>query len=101
MTKALKWFGYSSWFSLMFLFGVYLTFPLDDLKPQIVALIEDALGQGKQGQCGVDPEVQLGELALSGFGGSAERVAIRLGNKEPGPGPTGEDGEPPTRVRPG
>ena len=99
-TKALKCFGYTSWFSLMFMCGVYLTFPLDDLKPQIVALIEDALGKGKQGQYGVDPKVQLGDLALSGFGVSAERVAIHLGNNEPEAGPTVDVDELSLDVRP-
>lgn len=98
--RVLRMFAYSSWFSAMFLFGVYLTFPLDDLKPQIVALIESALGKGKQGQYGVDPKVELGALSLSGFGVAAERVSIQLGNKEPEPGPMVDVDELSIGVRP-
>jgi type II secretion system protein N len=98
--RGLKIAGYVAWFNLMFVIGVYLTFPLDDLKPQIVAMIEDALGKGKQGQYGVDPKIELGSLSLSGFGVSAERVALQLGSRDPEPGPTLDIDELSIGVRP-
>jgi type II secretion system protein N len=98
--KGLKLAGYTSWFFLMFWVGVYLTFPLDDLKPQIVSAMEDALGKGKQGTYGVDPKVTLGSLSLSGFGVAAEHVQVQLASKDPEPGPTIDVDELSIGVRP-
>ncbi len=89
MKRALHLAGYAAWFALMFLVCVYLTFPLDNLKPQIVEAIETALGKGKQGQHGVDPKVTIASLSLGGIVGvSAKHVSIQLGSHDPEPGPT-------------
>lgn len=96
----LRTLGYTSWFFVFFLIGVYLTFPLEGAKGLIVARLEDALGKGKQGAYGVDPKVQLGELSLSGFGIEAERVQLRLASRDPDPGPTFDIDELSISVRP-
>jgi type II secretion system protein N len=85
--KALKWVGYTWWFLFFFVVGVLFTFPIDDLKPQLVALLEDGLGKGKQGAYGQDPKVEIGSLTLAGFGVNAERVMIQLASRNPEPGP--------------
>ena len=88
MSRILKLAGYSVWFGMAFVFGVYLTFPLDEMKPLIISLLEEQLGKGKQGSHGVDPKVELGSLRLSGFGVKAERVMVQLASRDPDPGPT-------------
>ena len=80
--------GYASWFMLMFVVGVYLTFPVDDLKPLVVQQLEDQLGKGKQGPHGTDPVVTIGNLSLSGLGVEAERARIQFASRDPDPGPT-------------
>jgi type II secretion system protein N len=86
--SALRIPGYVAWFFASFIVGIYLTFPLDEMKGLIVDRLEDQLGKGKQGQYGVDPKVTLGSLSLSGFGVKAERVQVQLASREPEPGPT-------------
>lgn len=85
--RPLRLAGYTGWFLASFVVGVYLTFPLDEMKGIIVSRLEDALGKGKQGSYGVDPKVDIGALSLSGFGVTAERVQIQLASKDPEPGP--------------
>lgn len=98
--RALKLSGYVSWFFTFFVVGVYLTFPLDDLRGLITERLESALGKGKQGNYGVDPKVALGSLALSGFGIKAERVSVQLPSRDPEPGPTIDIDELAVGVRP-
>jgi type II secretion system protein N len=80
--------GYGAWFLAAFVFGVYLTFPLDDVKPLLIGMLEDQLGKGKQGAHGVDPKIEVGSLRLSGFGVRADRVMVQLPSRDPDPGPT-------------
>ncbi len=88
--KAVKIIGYAAWFFAAFLVGIYLTFPLDELKGLVVDRLEEQLGKGKQGAYGVDPKVELGSLTLSGFGVKATRVRVQLPSRDPDPGPTFE-----------
>lgn len=88
MKRGLGLLAYGGWFMMAFVVGIYLTFPLDDMKPMIIGMLEDQLGKGKQGAYGVDPKVELGSLSLSGFGVKAERVMIQLGSRDPEAGPT-------------
>jgi type II secretion system protein N len=100
MTRSAGLVGYGAWFMLAFIVGTYLTFPLDDMKPLIVGLVEEQLGKGKQGVHGVDPKVELGALSLSGFGVKAERVMIQLASRNPDPGPSFDFEELAVGVRP-
>ena len=85
--KAAKIIGYVAWFMGCFTLAVLFTFPLDGIKPLFVGEAEKLLGKGKQGAHGVDPEVTVGSLRMSGLGIKATRVHVRLGNPEPEPGP--------------
>ncbi len=91
MSRALKFFAYSSWFWLVFSLSVYLTFPLGTIKGIIKDQMELALGKGdriKVGRHGVDPEVSIGSLSLYRVSGlSMERVRIQLASSNPDPGP--------------
>lgn len=87
MRRPIRIAGYVGWFLASFVVGIYLTFPLDEVKGIIVGRLEDALGKGKQGTYGVDPKVDIGSLSLSGFGVQAERVQIQLASRDPEPGP--------------
>jgi type II secretion system protein N len=80
--------GLASWFSLCFVVSVVLTFPLDGLRPTLIAAGERALGKGRQGPHGTDPALTIGELGMSGLGVKATRVGVQLANSEPEPGPT-------------
>lgn len=86
--KILGFAGYGAWFMVAFVVGIYLTFPLDDMKPLIIDFAEDQMGKGKQGAHGVDPKLELGSLRLSGFGVRADRVMVQLASRDPDPGPT-------------
>jgi len=88
LKRPLAYAGYAAWFLVAFLVGVYLTFPLDEMKGLIVHSLEDQLGKGKQGPYGVDPKVTLGSLSLSGFGVKAKGVQIQFASRDPEPGPT-------------
>lgn len=88
MTRLVKYGGYAAWFMVAFVVGIYLTFPLDDMKPLLISMGEDAMGKGKQGAHGVDPKIELGSLRLSGFGVRADRVMVQLASRDPDPGPT-------------
>lgn len=92
--------AYGGWFFASFLVGVYLTFPLDDVRGVVAGRLEDALGKGSQGPHGVDPRVQIGGLSLSGFGVKAERVQLQLPSRNPDPGPSFELDELAIGVRP-
>ena len=86
-TRPLRVAGYAAWFLCAFVVGVYLTFPLDELRGLIVHVVEDQLGKGKQGTYGVDPKVTVGSLSLSGLGVKATRVQVQLPSRDPEPGP--------------
>jgi type II secretion system protein N len=88
MSRLFKYGGYAAWFVVAFIIGIYLTFPLDDMKPLLIGMAEDAMGKGKQGPHGVDPKLELGSLRLSGFGVRADRVMAQLASRDPDPGPT-------------
>lgn len=88
MTRVLKYGGYAGWFMAAFVVGVFLTFPLDDMKPLIISMAEDQMGKGKQGPHGVDPKLEMESLRLSGFGVRANRVMVQLASRDPDPGPT-------------
>jgi type II secretion system protein N len=80
--------GYPGWFSVCFFFFLYATFPLDMVKGPVVAGFEDALGKGKQGRYGVDPEVKIDKLDVWRMTGvKLKRVSMRLGSTDPDPGP--------------
>ena len=85
--KAARVFGYVAWFLGCFTLGVLFTFPLDGMKPLFITEAEKFLGKGKQGAHGVDPEVTVESLRMSGLGIKATRVHVRFGNREPEPGP--------------
>jgi type II secretion system protein N len=87
MKRAVPILGYVSWFLSCFVLFAVLTFPLDGLRPLIVAEAEKALGKGQQGTHGVDPVVQIGALSSRIVGVSAERVHVQLASREPEPGP--------------
>ena len=86
--RLLRIAAYGAWFGVMFVVGVYLTFPINDMRGMLVAAAEDTLGKGKQGAYGVDPHVTVDRLSLSGFGVKASRVAVQLASRDPDPGPT-------------
>lgn len=86
MTKFLRAWAWSMWFSGCFLFFAVATFPLEGLRPLVIAEGEKALGKGKQGVHGVDPVLTVGELGMSGLGIKATRVGVQLANTEPEPG---------------
>ncbi|MDP2344186.1 MAG: type II secretion system protein GspN [Deltaproteobacteria bacterium] len=85
--KAAKIVGYIAWFLGCFTLAVLFTFPLDGIKPLIITEAEKALGKGKQGLHGTDPEVTVESVRMSGLGVKATRVHVRFGNREPEPGP--------------
>jgi type II secretion system protein N len=85
--KLLLAWAWSAWFSGCFLFFAIATFPLEGLRPLVIAEGEKALGKGKQGTHGVDPVLTIGELGMSGLGVRATRVGVQLANNEPEPGP--------------
>ena len=88
MKRTIRVLGLLMWFAMAFVVGVYWTFPMDDLKPALIGLLEAQMGKGKQGAYGVDPKVEVGSLSLSGIGVKAERVMIQLASRDPDPGPT-------------
>ncbi len=85
--KAAKIIGYVAWFFFCFTLAVLFTFPLDGIKPLVITEVEKVLGKGKQGTHGIDPEVTIESLRMSGLGVKATRVHVRFGNREPEPGP--------------
>jgi type II secretion system protein N len=87
MKKLLFAWAWGTWFSWCFVVFSIMTFPLEGLRPIVIAEAEKALGKGRQGPHGVEPTVAIGELAMSGLGVQATRVAVQLGNSEPEPGP--------------
>ena len=87
MKKFLRAWAWGAWFSGCFLFFAVVTFPLEGLRPVVIAEGEKALGKGKQGAHGVDPVLTIGELGMSGLGIKATRVGVQLANSEPEPGP--------------
>ncbi len=87
MKKLLLAWAWSAWFSWCFLVFAVMTFPLEGLRPVVVAEGEKALGKGRQGAHGVDPVLSIGELGMSGFAVQASRVSVQLANTEPEPGP--------------
>jgi type II secretion system protein N len=78
--------AWGAWFSTCFFVFAVLTFPLEGLRPLVIAEGEKALGKGRQGAHGVDPVLTIGELGMSGLGVKATRVAVQLANSEPEPG---------------
>lgn len=100
MKRGIGLLGYGAWFLASFVVGIYLTFPLDDMRPLLIGLLEDQMGKGKQGTHGVDPKVEVGSLSLSGFGVKAERVMVQLASRDPDPGPTLDFEELAVGVRP-
>jgi type II secretion system protein N len=83
-----KKLGYPGWFALCFFVSLYLTFPLDMVRPMVMSVLEDALGKGKQGRYGVDPVVKIDGLTLWRMSGvRLSRVSLQLGSTDPDPGP--------------
>jgi len=83
----LKYAGYSAWFCVCLIALIYFTFPIDRFKGQVENEMEKMLGRGAQGKYGVDPEVSIDTLSMSGFPGiKASRVQIQLGSRDPDPG---------------
>jgi len=88
-----KWFkliAYPSWFFLVFVMSIYLTFPVNLLKGAIISEAEKALGKDsptKVGRSGVNPEVKIGDVSLYRVSGlSLERVRVQLASSSPDPG---------------
>lgn len=80
--------AYPGWFTLCFSVSLYLTFPLDMVRPTVVAGLEEGLGKGKQGRYGVDPVVQIDGLKLWRMSGvRLSRVSLQLASRDPDPGP--------------
>lgn len=75
-------------FIFAFFVSLYLTFPLDSLRPYLEKQMQDALSGGAQGVHFVmPPSVQIGNLSLWWFSGaSMDDVQIQMGseNSEPG-----------------
>ena len=67
-----------------------LTFPLQGLRPLLIAEMEKALGKDPNRIHGVDPVVTIGDLGMSGLGIKAKRVSIQLASTDPEPGATVE-----------
>lgn len=88
MKKVLRVMAYVSWFFTCFSIAAVLLFPLKPLRPLVEDQIEIALGKGKQGIHGTDPEVTIGDLSMSGLGVRASRVQIQMPSREPDPGPS-------------
>jgi len=84
--KSLLALAWGAWFSGCFLFFAVVTFPLEGLRPLVIAEGEKALGKGRQGVHGVDPVLTVGELGMSGLGVKATHVGVQLANSEPEPG---------------
>jgi type II secretion system protein N len=82
----LRSLAFVAWFSTCFVVFSLLTFPLEGLRPLVIAEGEKALGKGRQGVHGFDPIVTIGELGMSGLGVKATRVGVQLANSEPEPG---------------
>ena len=86
-SKFVKLFGYPSFFFAAFSVSLYLTFPMQAVKGKVVAVMEDALGKGKQGRYGTDPRVSFESMDLWRLSGvSFERLSLQLGSKDPDPG---------------
>ena len=86
MKRVLRLLGYVSWFFTCFTMAAVLLFPLQSFRPLIEDELEKALGKGKQGPHGSDPEVTIGKLSTSGLGVKATRVQVQLGSRDPDPG---------------
>jgi type II secretion system protein N len=90
MSKPVQIALYGLWFSIVFGVSVYLSLPLDQLKPKIVDAVEVQLGRGspvKVGRYGTNPEFKLGKLSpwrLSGV--EATRVHVQLASRNADPG---------------
>ena len=87
-SKFVKLFGYPGFFFAAFSVSLYLTFPMQAVKGKVVSVLEDALGKGKQGRYGTDPQVNFQSMDLWRLSGvSFERLSLQLGSRDPDPGP--------------
>lgn len=87
MSNIVKYAGYSCWFVVCLVAFIYLTFPINSVKGRVETELEKALGHGKQGKHGVNPDVTIDKLSLWRLSGvSAKRVQVQLGSTNPDPG---------------
>ena len=81
---------YSAWFSLCFSVSLYFSISssVGTLRAPVEQALEQALGKGKQGRYGVDPDVSIGGMSLWRLSGiEMRRVSMQLGSTDPDPGP--------------
>jgi type II secretion system protein N len=92
MQKKARLFLYPSWFLFCFMVSVYLTFPVELIRSQVISAAEMALGKNdkrKVGRHGVNPKVEIGKLSLYHLSGlSFENLSIQLASQNPDPGTT-------------
>lgn len=91
MSKPLQIVLYTVWFVFVFVVSVYLSLPLDQVRPKVVDFVEvQLLGRDspvKVGRHGTNPEFKLGKLKpwrLSGV--EASRVHVQLASRNADPG---------------
>ena len=80
---------YVGFFGFCFLISLYLTFPLDSLRPYLEKQMQTALSGEAQGVYLVTPpSVQIGQLSLWRLSGAAmDDVHIQMGSETKTPGP--------------
>ncbi len=90
MSKPVQILLYSVWFFFVFFVSVYLSLPLDQVKPKGVDAVEVQLGRDspvKVGRHGTNPEFSLGKLKPWRLSGAeATRVHVQLASRNADPG---------------
>lgn len=87
----LSMLGYVGFFVLCSIVSLYLTFPMNALKPRVMSMLQRAVQSAgpKPGRHGSPAEVQVGDIALYRLTGvELKHVKVRLASTEPEPKPS-------------